>query len=131
MKNFIFGFDTLPIIPDAANGGTVLDLLALDFPKFKILAAPDSGFPDIFNSGVFALRPNLDDYTNLAALVQESVINPNVSFDGADQGLLNQYFNAQPDWVQALLTKHDATVDLETVSYTQDSNWIKIPFCIM
>jgi len=120
--------DTLPIIPDAANGGTVLDLLALDFPKFKILAAPDSGFPDIFNSGVFALRPNLDDYTNLAALVQESVINPNVSFDGADQGLLNQYFNAQPDWVQALLTKHDATVDLETVSYTQDSNWIKIPF---
>ena len=63
--------------------------------------------------------------------MQESVINPNVSFDGADQGLLNQYFNAQPDWVQALLTKHDATVDLETVSYTQDSNWIKIPFCIM
>ena len=120
--------DTLPVIPEADNGGTVLDLLTLDFPKFKILAAPDSGFPDIFNSGVFVLRPNLDDYTKLAALVQESVINPNVSFDGADQGLLNQYFNAQPDWVQALLKKKDIPIDLGTVSYTQDSNWIKIPF---
>ncbi|RCK61052.1 Glycogenin-2 [Candida viswanathii] len=118
--------DTLPIIPIAENGGSILDLLALDFPKFKILAAPDSGFPDIFNSGVFVLKPNLDDYSNLSALVRESATNPDVSFDGADQGLLNQYFNAQPDWVQNLLKK-DVT-DVSDINYTQDSHWIKIPF---
>ncbi|KAL6453902.1 GLG2 Glycogenin-2 [Candida maltosa Xu316] len=122
--------DTLPIIPINEDAGSILNLLALDFPKFKILAAPDSGFPDIFNSGVFVLRPNLDDFTKLSALVKESATNPDVSFDGADQGLLNQYFNAQPDWVQNLLKKSGSTgtTDLSDVNYTQESNWIKIPF---
>lgn len=118
--------DTLPIIPIEESGGSILDLLALDFPKFKVLAAPDSGFPDIFNSGVFVLKPNLDDYSNLSALVKESATNPDVSFDGADQGLLNQYFNAKPDWVQSLLKK-DIT-NISDINTTQDSNWIKIPF---
>ncbi|KAK6465551.1 transferase activity protein [Scheffersomyces coipomensis] len=116
--------DTLPVLPTSSNQGSVIDLLSLDFPKFKILAAPDSGFPDIFNSGVFVLKPNLNDYTILDNLVRESITNPNVSFDGADQGLLNQYFNTQPDWVRALLSQDNTNVN----DAFNTTNWIKIPF---
>ncbi|KAI9818992.1 MAG: glycogenin glucosyltransferase [Phylliscum demangeonii] len=50
-------------------------------------AAPDVGWPDCFNSGVMVLTPNMPDYHSLLALAQRSV-----SFDGADQGLLNIHF---------------------------------------
>ena len=50
-------------------------------------AAPDVGWPDCFNSGVMVLRPNLGDYYSLLALAQRGI-----SFDGADQGLLNMHF---------------------------------------
>ncbi|RHZ59744.1 glycogenin [Aspergillus thermomutatus] len=50
-------------------------------------AAPDVGWPDIFNSGVMVLRPNLQDYYALKTLAERGI-----SFDGADQGLLNMHF---------------------------------------
>src|SRR5436305_8595146 len=50
-------------------------------------AAPDIGWPDCFNSGVLVLKPNLADYYALLALAQRGI-----SFDGADQGLLNMHF---------------------------------------
>ena len=61
--------DTLPLLP-ADNAISVADLLKLDFSQDKIIAAPDSGFPDIFNSGVFLLRPNQNTYEELVTLVQ-------------------------------------------------------------
>ena len=63
------------------------ELLTLDT---KFAAAPDVGWPDCFNSGVMVLAPNLGDYYSLLALAQRGV-----SFDGADQGLLNMHFR---DW---------------------------------
>ena len=116
--------DTLPLLP-SDNAVSVADLLKLNFPQDKIIAAPDSGFPDIFNSGVFLLRPNQETYDELVALVKESAENPNVSFDGADQGLFNQYFNSQPDWVVQLLNKDETNVEQ---SQYVDNNWIKLPF---
>lgn len=53
-------------------------------------AVPDIGWPDCFNSGVLVLKPNMGDYYALLALAQRGV-----SFDGADQGLLNMHFR---DW---------------------------------
>jgi lipopolysaccharide biosynthesis glycosyltransferase len=50
-------------------------------------AAPDVGWPDCFNSGVMVLNPNMADFYSLSALAQRGV-----SFDGADQGLLNTHF---------------------------------------
>ncbi len=50
-------------------------------------AAPDIGWPDCFNSGVLSLKPNMGDYYALLALAQRGI-----SFDGADQGLLNMHF---------------------------------------
>ena len=50
-------------------------------------AVPDIGWPDCFNSGVMVLNPNMGDYFSLLALAQRGV-----SFDGADQGLLNMHF---------------------------------------
>ncbi len=72
------------------------DVVALRAPDelFNIeatfAAAPDIGWPDCFNSGVLYLKPDLDDYYALLALAQRGV-----SFDGADQGLLNTHFR---DW---------------------------------
>ncbi|KAK4192981.1 nucleotide-diphospho-sugar transferase [Podospora australis] len=50
-------------------------------------AAPDIGWPDLFNTGVMALTPNMADYYALLAMAERGI-----SFDGADQGLLNMHF---------------------------------------
>ncbi|OTB05253.1 glycosyltransferase family 8 protein, partial [Hypoxylon sp. CI-4A] len=50
-------------------------------------AAPDIGWPDLFNTGVMVLTPNLGDYQAMVTMAEN-----NVSFDGADQGLINQHF---------------------------------------
>lgn len=121
--------DTVPVVD---GSGSILDLLKVDFPSYKIVAAPDSGFPDIFNSGVFALKPNKETYFQLRKLVDETASNPNLSFDGADQGLLNQYFNENPDWVSALANKVENgpvnSNEQNTTPFGIESNWIKAPF---
>jgi len=72
------------------------DILALRAPdellslQVDFAAAPDVGWPDIFNSGLMVLRPNMQDYYALKALAERGI-----SFDGADQGLLNMHFR---DW---------------------------------
>ncbi|KAL4927948.1 uncharacterized protein BDV17DRAFT_282196 [Aspergillus undulatus] len=63
------------------------ELLDLDA---DFAAVPDVGWPDCFNSGVMVLRPNMQDYFALKALAERGI-----SFDGADQGLLNMHFR---DW---------------------------------
>ncbi|KAH6640924.1 nucleotide-diphospho-sugar transferase [Chaetomium tenue] len=50
-------------------------------------AAPDIGWPDLFNTGLMVLTPNMGDYYALTAMARRGI-----SFDGADQGLLNMYF---------------------------------------
>ncbi|KAK7749464.1 glycogenin glucosyltransferase [Cytospora paraplurivora] len=57
-----------------------------DLPQ-PFSAAPDIGWPDLFNTGVLALSPSKTDYEALLALAEKGI-----SFDGADQGLLNIYF---------------------------------------
>lgn len=69
------------------------DVVALRAPDelFNITApfaaAPDIGWPDAFNSGVMVISPNMGDYWALQTLAASGD-----SFDGADQGLLNQYY---------------------------------------
>jgi glycogenin glucosyltransferase len=60
------------------------ELFALPQP---FSAAPDIGWPDIFNTGLMVLNPNMGDYFALLAMAQRGI-----SFDGADQGLLNMHF---------------------------------------
>jgi glycogenin glucosyltransferase len=60
------------------------ELLDLDT---DFAAVPDIGWPDCFNSGFMVLNPNMGDYYSLSALAQRGI-----SFDGADQGLLNMHF---------------------------------------
>ncbi|KAK9467220.1 Glycogenin-1 [Lipomyces arxii] len=52
-----------------------------------LAAAPDAGWPDIFNSGVMVLTPSKADFDGLYATAESTE-----SFDGGDQGLLNTYF---------------------------------------
>jgi glycogenin glucosyltransferase len=58
------------------------------FERDEFSAAPDVGWPDCFNSGVFVFRPCEERYASLLKFAIETG-----SFDGGDQGLLNLYFN--------------------------------------
>jgi glycogenin glucosyltransferase len=58
------------------------------FERPEFSAAPDIGWPDFFNSGVFVFIPSLETYRNLLKFALTFG-----SFDGGDQGLLNQYFH--------------------------------------
>ncbi|KJZ75682.1 hypothetical protein HIM_04839 [Hirsutella minnesotensis 3608] len=50
-------------------------------------AAPDTGWPDLFNTGVMALTPNMGDFYAMLAMAERGI-----SMDGADQGLINMHF---------------------------------------
>lgn len=69
------------------------ELLTMDT---NFAAAPDVGWPDCFNSGMMVLNPDMGDYYSLLALAQRGI-----SFDGADQGLLNMHFT---DWERLSFT---------------------------
>nr|XP_034836540.1 uncharacterized protein LOC117992918 isoform X2 [Maniola hyperantus] len=68
------------------------------FEREELSAAPDVGWPDCFNSGVFVYRPSAETFSNLITFASERG-----SFDGGDQGLLNSYFS---NWAQSDISKH-------------------------
>jgi len=68
------------------------------FDREEFSAAPDAGWPDCFNSGVFVFRPNMNTYSALLEHARESG-----SFDGGDQGLLNTFFSS---WATTDINKH-------------------------
>ncbi|XP_041261588.1 glycogenin-1 isoform X1 [Onychostruthus taczanowskii] len=68
------------------------------FEREELSAAPDPGWPDCFNSGVFVYRPSTETYRQLLQFATEKG-----SFDGADQGLLNTFFSS---WATTDMSKH-------------------------
>merc|ERR1712013_941568 len=68
------------------------------FDREEFSAAPDAGWPDCFNSGVFVFRPNLNTYRDLINHATTTG-----SFDGGDQGLLNTFFS---DWATKDISRH-------------------------
>uniref|UniRef100_A0A914Q5A0 glycogenin glucosyltransferase n=1 Tax=Panagrolaimus davidi TaxID=227884 RepID=A0A914Q5A0_9BILA len=58
------------------------------FERPEFAAAPDIGWPDLFNSGVFVFVPSNDAYQKLVEFGTQ-----HGTFDGGDQGLLNLYFS--------------------------------------
>ncbi|KAK4686846.1 hypothetical protein P7C73_g3279, partial [Tremellales sp. Uapishka_1] len=67
-------------------------------------ACADTGWPDCFNSGVMVIRPRESDWEGLRALLKNEeeetdaeagTSKGNGSFDGADQGLLNEWFSEE------------------------------------
>lgn len=87
----------------------VVALRALD-ELFEIeasfAAAPDIGWPDAFNSGVMVLNPDMGEYWSLHTMAAAGE-----SFDGADQGLLNQHYEHRP-W-QRLKFTYNCTPNAE------------------
>ena len=85
------------------------------FQREELSAAPDAGWPDCFNSGVFVYRPSKETFRKLVQFANEQ----NASFDGqffhrsskdilcislgGDQGLLNGYFS---NWRTADISRH-------------------------
>lgn len=70
--------DTLPI-------QSLADLFELPLDSSRSVgASPDSGWPDTFNSGVMVLKPDVKVFDELSREFKA-----NASFDGADQGTLN------------------------------------------
>ncbi|XP_063932553.1 glycogenin-1-like, partial [Zophobas morio] len=68
------------------------------FQREELSAAPEVGWPDCFNSGVFVFLPSKKQLSQLTTFAKI-----NRSFDGGDQGLLNMFFN---DWATANIKKH-------------------------
>ena len=68
------------------------------FSRDEFSAAPDAGWPDCFNSGVFVFQPSLDTFNRIMSFALEYG-----SFDGGDQGLLNMFFK---DWACSDIQKH-------------------------
>ncbi|XP_044579418.1 titin isoform X4 [Cotesia glomerata] len=68
------------------------------FEREELSAAPDVGWPDCFNSGVFVFKPSQQTFASLTAFATSKG-----SFDGGDQGLLNLYFS---DWAHKDISKH-------------------------
>ncbi|XP_052215666.1 glycogenin-1-like isoform X2 [Dreissena polymorpha] len=68
------------------------------FDREELSAAPDAGWPDCFNSGVFVFRPSQETYDSLLSFATSQG-----SFDGGDQGLLNMYFK---NWSTEDISKH-------------------------
>jgi lipopolysaccharide biosynthesis glycosyltransferase len=79
--------DTLPLRP--------LDHLFDATAPHHFSACPDVGWPDCFNSGVMVIRPGPTDFDDIRETLRNNSTDGsgNGSFDGADQGLLNQYFS--------------------------------------
>ncbi|XP_061700451.1 glycogenin-1-like isoform X2 [Syngnathoides biaculeatus] len=68
------------------------------FEREELSAAPDPGWPDCFNSGVFVFRPSVETHEKLLTFCAD-----NGSFDGGDQGVLNSFFAT---WATADISKH-------------------------
>lgn len=68
------------------------------FEREELSAAPDPGWPDCFNSGVFVYQPSVETYNQLLHLASEQG-----SFDGGDQGILNTFFSS---WATRDIRKH-------------------------
>ncbi|KAF6118940.1 glycogenin 1 [Phyllostomus discolor] len=68
------------------------------FEREELSAAPDPGWPDCFNSGVFVYQPSVATYNQLLHMASEQG-----SFDGGDQGLLNMFFS---NWATTDIRKH-------------------------
>ena len=67
------------------------------FEREELSAVADCGWPSCFNSGVFVFSPSLDTFTSLMDFAKSQG-----SFDGGDQGLLNDFFS---DWSTASTSK--------------------------
>lgn len=90
--------DVLPLRP--------LDHLFESTAPHVLSACSDTGWPDCFNSGVMVIRPRESDFEGMRGLITEATtveggLGGNGSFDGADQGLLNEWFSEEGgggDW---------------------------------
>jgi len=68
------------------------------FDREEFSAAPDAGWPDCFNSGVFVFVPSHETF---AAIMEHAA--EEGSFDGGDQGLLNTFYS---EWATKDIHKH-------------------------
>jgi len=85
------------------------------FEREEFSAAPDAGWPDCFNSGVFVYQPSKATFNKLVQFASQE----NASFDGlslvlflfyfilfylgGDQGLLNAFFS---NWRSSDISRH-------------------------
>jgi glycogenin glucosyltransferase len=69
------------------------------FEREEFSAAPDAGWPDCFNSGVFVYKPSAETFRKLTEFASQQ----DASFDGGDQGLLNAFFS---NWRSSDISRH-------------------------
>lgn len=72
------------------------DITSLFHETSPLSASPDIGWPDAFNSGLLSLPPSDATFEKLLDFAVD-----NGSWDGADQGLLNDFFGEALDAAEA------------------------------
>ena len=85
------------------------------FQREELSAAPDAGWPDCFNSGVFVYRPSKETFNKLMLFASQqnasfdglntfsSFMPSNFLFSGGDQGLLNAFYS---NWRTNDISRH-------------------------
>lgn len=87
-----FGLDQFEKIVLLDGDTVVLRNIDNLFERPSIAAAPDFFLPDRFNSGVMVIEPSTEFFARVeAALIDKG------SYDGGDQGFLNEFF---PTWYE-------------------------------
>ncbi|KAI9203257.1 nucleotide-diphospho-sugar transferase [Polychytrium aggregatum] len=83
----------------------------VDEDHVNFAAAPDIGWPDCFNSGVFVTKPSTTLYSRIIEFARSYG-----SFDGGDQGVLNSFFSS---WSYMLPPSHKRATK---------ANAVRLPF---
>uniref|UniRef100_V5GJZ7 Glycogenin glucosyltransferase n=1 Tax=Kalmanozyma brasiliensis (strain GHG001) TaxID=1365824 RepID=V5GJZ7_KALBG len=84
------GFDKIVFLDADALVLRRIDHLFQLGSNVHFAAAPDTGWPDAFNSGVMMLRPSTKTFEAIRSFARTTG-----SWDGADQGLLNDFFGPE------------------------------------
>ncbi|CBQ70512.1 related to glycogenin-2 beta [Sporisorium reilianum SRZ2] len=110
------GFDKLVFLDADTLVLRPIDPLFRLGSQVHFAAAPDTGWPDAFNSGVMMLTPSRQTFEAIRAFARTTG-----SWDGADQGLLNDFFGPEDG-------SEDAAADVQGGASAPGGGWKRLSF---
>ncbi|SPO21771.1 related to glycogenin-2 beta [Ustilago trichophora] len=110
------GFDTIVFLDADTLVLRPIDHLFRMGDKVSFAASPDTGWPDAFNSGVMMLTPSSATFEAIRSFARSTG-----SWDGADQGLLNDFFGPEDG-------SGDLTGDAQDAASAPGGGWKRLSF---
>ncbi|CDU24725.1 related to glycogenin-2 beta [Sporisorium scitamineum] len=110
------GFDKLVFLDADTMVLRPIDHLFRLESKVHFAAAPDTGWPDAFNSGVMMLTPSNKTFEAIRSFARTTG-----SWDGADQGLLNDFYGPEDG-------SEDVTAGAQGAASAPGGGWKRLSF---